>query len=186
MAKRTSKAELAKRYAQALFQDAAGQDAADTVAEEFRGLCRLMDECPEFRTLMTSRFVCVKDRLDVAFAVADKLGLSVLMRNFLGVIIENGRQAVFPEMETAYRRLYEEYKGILAVSVVSARELDENMSGRLSGILNNIFEKDIRLDVRVDPALIGGLTVQVGSVMVDASIKSKLQKLNLVMKGVGV
>lgn len=186
MTKKTSKMELAKRYAQALFQDAVGQDAADTVAEEFRGLSRLMDECPEFKTLMTSRLICVKDRLEAAFAVADKLGLSALMRNFLGVIIENGRQAVLPEMETVYERLYEEHRGILPVSVVSARELDDGMSRRLSDILNKIFEKDIRLDVRVDPALIGGLTVQVGSVMVDASIKSKLQKLNLVMKGVGV
>ena len=83
-------------------------------------------------------------------------------------------------------RLYEEYKGILPVFVVSAQTLNDASRRRLTEVLQKIFNKDIRLNVAVNPSLIGGLTVQVGSFMADASVKTKLQKLNLVMKGVGI
>ena len=83
-------------------------------------------------------------------------------------------------------RLYEEYKGILPVFVVSAQTLNDASRRRLTEVLQKIFNKDIRLNIAVNPSLIGGLTVQVGSFMADASVKTKLQKLNLVMKGVGI
>lgn len=186
MAKKINRTELAGKYAQALLQDAIEHDAADVVAAEIGELGALMSESPEFNRLMMSGLVGAQARKTGTELVAEKIGLSELVRNFLGVLIENGRTSFFKEIETAFTRLYEEHKGILSVSVVSAQSLNERTQQHLTDVLKNIFDKEIRLNVTVDPDLIGGLTVQVGSVMADVSVKTKLQKLNLVMKGVGI
>ena len=108
------------------------------------------------------------------------------MRHFLGVLIENGRTVIFHEIAVAFDRMYGEHKGFLPVHVVSASALTDRTKQRLTDVLEQTFNKKIQLDVKINPDLIGGLTVQAGSLMADASVKTKLQKLNLVMKGVGI
>lgn len=186
MAKKINRAELARKYAQALLQDAMEHNMVDAVAAEIGKVADLMSDSPEFNRLMTSRLIGVRDRKKGADLVSEQLRLSELMRKFLGVLIENGRTSFFKEIKTAFVRRYEEYKGILSVSVVSAQSLNERTQQHLTDVLKGVFNKEIRLNIKVNPALIGGLTVQVGSVMADASVKTKLQKLNLVMKGVGI
>ena len=186
MAKKINRAELAGKYAQALLQEAIEHDQADAVAQEVQELGQLMADSSEFNRLMTSCVVKMRDRKEGMMLVSEKLGLSELMQHFLGVLTENGRTFVFKEIETAFIRLYENYKGILPVFVVAAQSLNDKTQQHLTDVLKDIFKKDIRLDVKVNPNLIGGLTVQAGSLMADASVKTKLQKLNLIMKGVGI
>jgi len=186
MAKKVNKAELAKKYAKALLDEAIERDQTDVVAHEIQQLDRLMSDCPEYKKLMTSQMIGSNDRKNGMALVADQLELSGLTRHFLGVLIENGRTLIFAEIVKAFVRLYQEYKGILQVSVVSALALNDRTKQHLTDVLKQTFGKEIRMDVKVDPDLIGGLTVQAGSLMADASVKTKLQKLNLVMKGVGI
>ena len=186
MAKKINKAELAQKYASALFDEAVAHDQVDVVAGEVRELTQLISDSPEFKRLITSRLVSTQSRFKGIELVSDQAGLSDSTRRFLGVLIENGRLSLFPEIEPAFIRLYEEYKGILPVFVVSVQTLNDASRRRLAEVLKKIFNKDIRLNITVNPSLIGGLTVQVGSFMADASVKTKLQKLNLVMKGVGI
>lgn len=186
MAKKINKAELAKKYASALFEEAVAHDRVDIVAGEIRELTRLISDSPEFKRLVMSQLVGAQVRRQGIDLVSDKAELSDSTRRFLGVLIENGRLSLFPEIEPVFMRLYEEYKGILPVFVVSAQTLNDAARQRLADVLKKIFNKDIRLNMTVNPSLIGGLTVQVGSFMADASVKTKLQKLNLVMKGVGI
>ncbi|MGN1079543.1 MAG: ATP synthase F1 subunit delta [Alphaproteobacteria bacterium] len=186
MAKKINKAELAKKYASALFEEAVAHDRIDIVAGEVRELTQLISDSPEFKRLIMSRLLGARGRRQGIELVSDKAELSDSMRRFLGVLVENGRLSLFPEIEPVFIRLYEEYKGILPVFVVSAQTLNDASRRRLAEVLKNIFNKEIRLNVTVNPSLIGGLTVQVGSFMADASVKTKLQKLNLVMKGVGI
>ena len=186
MAKKINRAELAGKYAQALLQEAIEHNQADTVAQEVQTLGQLMADSSEFNRLMASRLVGARDRKNGMALVAEKIGLSELMQHFLGVLTENGRTFVFKEIEAAFIRLYEDYKGILPVSVVAAQSLNDRTLQHLTDVLEGIFNKKIKLNVKVNPALIGGLTVQVGSLMADASVKTKLQKLNLIMKGVGI
>ena len=186
MAKKTTKAELAQKYAKALLQEAIEHNEVDTVAQEMQSLGQLMNDSSEWNKLLTSRFVGIQVRKDGVALVVERAGLSNLTRNFLGVLIENGRTFAFEDIVRSFVRLYEEYKGVLSVSVVSAQVLNEQTQERLKSVLENIFKKDVRLNVKVDSSLIGGLTVQAGSFMADASVKTKLQKLNLVMKGVEV
>lgn len=177
--------ELAKRYATALFRCALEKDALEGVLQELHEMQGLMLQSADLDFLMNAQAVSEKDRLTGISAVSEKAGFSALMSDFLGVMAENSRLFVFNKVVSAFEAAYEEHLGILPVSVVSARPLDEGASRRLSDVLGKFFNKKIRLDASVDPALIGGLTVQVGSRMADASVRSKLQRLDLIMKGVG-
>ncbi len=186
MAKKVNKAELAKKYAKALLDEAIERNQTDTVVREIQQLDRLMSDSPEYKKLMTSQMIGSIDRKNGMALVAEKLELSELTRHFLGVLVENGRTSIFSEIVGAFIRLYQEYRGILQVSVVSALALNDQTMQHLTDVLKQTFGKEIRMDVKIDPDLIGGLTVQAGSLMADASVKTKLQKLNLVMKGVGI
>lgn len=186
MSKAVNKKEIASRYALALFESAVENKKLETVATEMTAFQTLTSECPELRILMNADFISRKEKTDAILAVADKAGLSPLMRGFLGVLAENGRLNLFVLAAGAFSRLHEDSLGILSVAVEAARALDDATEKKLTDTLAKIFEKRIRLDVSVKPELIGGLTLRVGCRMVDASIKTKLQKLNLVMKGVGI
>ena len=186
MAKKFNRAELAKKYAKALLQEAIEHSDVENVAQEVQLIDRLMSDSSEMDMLMTSRLIGVYDRKKGIDLVCDHINLSQIMRHFFGVLIENGRTFIFDEIAAAFTRMYEEYKGILSVSVVSAQELNDQTRQRLMNTLKTVFKKEIRLELKVNPALIGGLTVQAGSLMADASVKTKLQKLNFIMKGVGI
>lgn len=186
MAKKLNRAELAKKYAKALLQEAIEHNDVDNIAHEVRMICQLMSDSSEMNMLMTSRLVNVRDRQEGIALVSDHIDLSLITRNFLGVLIENGRTFIFNEIAAAFINMYEEYKGILSVSVVAAQALNDQTQQRLTDTLQAVFNKEIRLDIKINPALIGGLTVQAGALMADASVKTKLQKLNLIMKGVGI
>ena len=186
MAKKINTAELTKKYTSALFDEAVTHDQVDAIAKEIRELTQLMSDSLEFKQLIASRLLNTQIRNQGIDLVCDKMGLSDLMRNFLKVLIENGRLYLFPKIEPVFMQKYEEYKGILPVFVVSAQALNDLTRQHLTDVLKKIFNKDIRLNVTINPSLIGGLTVQIGSFMADASVKTKLQKLNLVMKGVGI
>lgn len=186
MAKAISKMEIAHPYAKALFEDAVEDKVLETVASEIISFKQLVSEVPELSRLMNDDLICQKDKLGAILAVADKIGVSRLTRSFLGVLAENCRLDVFSEIVCLFQHLYEDHMGILSVAVDTAQELDDKTARHLTDTLAKIFEKQIHLNVSVKPDLIGGLTVRVGCHMIDASIKSKLQKLNLVMKGVGI
>ena len=186
MAKKLNRTELAKKYAKALLQEAIEHNDVDNVVQEVQLISQLVSDSSEMNRLMTSRLVNVRDRKEGIDLVSDHIKLSQIMRHFLGVLIENGRTFIFNEIAAAFVRMYEEYKGILSVSVVSALALNDQTKQHLADILKKVFNKEIRLNLKVDPSLIGGLTVQAGSLMADASVRTKLQKLNLIMKGVGI
>lgn len=186
MAKKLDKARLAEKYAVALFDGARDRNAVDAVADEMRELERLTSQSAELGALVSSGAVSAKTRADAFELIADKMEFSAVTRGFLGVLIENGRIFLLPLIFSAFTRIYEKHKGILSVHVVSARTLSDPSRERLTNVLRGVFDREIRLNLTVDPDLIGGMTVRVGSFMADASVKTKLRKLNLVMKGVGV
>ena len=186
MPKKINKKNLAQKYAAALFADAKTEDCVDSVHSELRDLVRLSAECSEFAELLKTPLLNEKIRLDAVEAVADKLGLSTLAHNFLGVLAQNGRLSLLDEIESAFDRLYDDDKGILNVRVTTAVPMDDAQTRRLTDVLASVYDKQIRLNPTVDENLIGGLTVQVGTVMADLSVKTQLQKINLAMKGVGV
>ena len=177
--------QLAKRYVSALLAQAQETHDTDTVGKELETLATLDAECPEFHMLLSSAVLPKKEKEQALQAVCEKLDLSDLMRRFLGVLNENGRLSLLSEIERKYARRRAQADGALFVKVTSAMPLNEKLTRRLNEVLFGIYHKKICLEVFIDESLIAGLSIQVGSVLVDGSLKTKLQKLNQVMKGVG-
>lgn len=184
--KAINKAELAKRYASALFGCASEKGQTEQILEELHAVQRFVSESAELKELMNSRVFSEKDCVSGMATLSERAGFSETTANFLGVLAQNSRLNVFDKIVAAFEAMYEEQCGILPVRVVSAFPLDDGLRRRLTDVLAKFFNKKIRLETSVDKGLIGGLTVQVGSRMVDASVRTKIKRLDLIMKGVGV
>ena len=118
-------------------------------------------------------------------ALLDKAGASDLTRNFVGLVARNRRLFVLPEMIDAYLATLAARRGEVTADVTAAAKLSEGQMTALAEALRKVVGAKVSIDLSVDPALIGGLVVKVGSRLFDSSLRTKLQKLELAMKGVG-
>jgi len=184
--KSISPSELAKRYAEALLQEAVDHDAVDAIAGEVEALETLIAQNRDFSFLLSAAVVTRSERKETLDALAQKAGLSDICRRFLGVLTENDRTGLLLLICRQFKRLREAYDGYIDADVVCAVRPDDGVVDRLTRTLATVCGKKIHLNVTVDDSLIGGMTVRVGSAYIDGSVKSKLQKLNQVMKGVGL
>jgi F-type H+-transporting ATPase subunit delta len=176
---------LATRYATALFELARERDRLDRVAEDLRGLVAALAESPELRRLMVSPVLSREEQGRAVTTIAERLGLDELVRNFLGVLAANRRLLAAHAVIDAFTEMLAAERGEVQAEVVSARELEPAQMQELEESVRGFAGKKVHLRHRVDPALLGGLTVRVGSRMVDASLKTKLQQLELSMRGLG-
>ncbi|MDJ0610888.1 MAG: F0F1 ATP synthase subunit delta [Kiloniellales bacterium] len=181
----TSESGLAGRYASALFELADGAKQLDTVADELRAFNKLIDESEALRTLIRSPLYDRDEQAKAMGAILDKAGISDLSRRFVLVVAGNRRLFALPAMIDAYLRELARRRGEVTAHVTAARELTKEQETALSAALKKIVGGKVEVDLKVDPALIGGLVVRVGSRMMDSSLRTKLEKLQFAMKGVG-
>jgi F-type H+-transporting ATPase subunit delta len=175
---------LAERYAKALFELADEQKALDAVADDVRTLGRMIAESADFRRLIRSPVLSRLEQGKAVAAVAERAGFSALTRNLVGVMAHNRRLFVLPEVIQGYLRELAERRGEVTAQVTAARALTPQQAERVNEQLRRAVGRKVSVDIRVDPSLIGGMIVRVGSRMIDASLKSKLARLRLAMKGV--
>ncbi|MGH6983203.1 MAG: F0F1 ATP synthase subunit delta [Stellaceae bacterium] len=183
--KATGVAGLAERYAVALFELADERKALDAVAADLAGLRRLIDESADLRRMIRSPVLQRDKQARAIGAVAERAGLNPLMRNFLGLLARNRRLFALPEMIAGFLKILAERRGEVTAQVIAAQELSETQRKAVDERLRKAVGRKVAVDFRVDPSLLGGLVIKVGSRMVDASLKSKLARLALAMKGVG-
>jgi F-type H+-transporting ATPase subunit delta len=176
---------LAGRYASALFDLASESDALDAVAADLRTLAGLIGESADLRRLIRSPVIDRADQRRGIIAVLEEGKAAPLTVRFAGMVAANRRLYALPEMIAAYLSMLAEKRGEVSAEVRSARPLSERQLGDISQALKGILGATVALTAKVDPALIGGLVVRVGSRMFDSSINTKLQRLRLAMKGVG-
>lgn len=176
---------LAKRYATALFELARSQDTLDPVAQDLAGLAELYDNSEDLRRLVRSPVLSRVQQGRGISAVAEQMGAQKLTRNFLGVLAEKRRLFALPEVISAYQAMLRRHRGEVSAEVTAATELSEDQMQAVRAQLRQVTGKDVDLTLRVDPDLLGGLIVRLGSRMIDASLRSKLQRLELSMKGTG-
>lgn len=179
----TSVSGLAERYAKALFELADERKALDELANDLRVLRGLIDESADFRRLIRSPVLSRIEQGKAVAALAERAGLSALTRNFLGVAARNRRLFVLPGVIAAYLKELAARRGEVTAEVTAARPLTPAQTEAVNEQLRKAVRGKVALDLRIDPGLIGGLVVKVGSRMVDASLKSKLARLRLAMKG---
>ena len=174
---------LAERYAAALFELADERRMLDEVASDLRQLRAMLAASPDLARLVRSPILTRGEQGKAIAALVERAGFTPLVRDFLAVVAKNRRLFAVPAMIEAYLRSLAERRGEVTAEVTAALPLSEGQLGLLSEQLRRSVGRRVSLEVKVDPGLIGGLIVKLGSRMIDGSIKSKLQRLQLAMKG---
>ena len=174
---------LAGRYALALFELAREQDALDAVAGDLRNLKALYDESADLRRLVRSPALTREEQGRGIDAIADKAGFSKLARQFLGLLAHKRRLFALPEVIEAFEVMLSRHRGEVSAEVISAVPLSEEQIGKIREQLSDTVGRSVSLATSVNAALLGGIVVRVGSRMIDASLRTKLHRLELAMKG---
>ena len=176
-------ASLAGRYALALFDLARDGKKIDAVGRSLDSLDQALNDSPEFRQLIASPLVDRAEAGEAFSAIAAKLTIDPLTANFLGVLARNGRKGQLSDVIRFFRRLSAEHRGETSAEVISAHALSDSQVAELKANLKARAGRDVAIEARTDPNILGGLIVKLGSEMIDASFKTKLNRLALAMKG---
>jgi F-type H+-transporting ATPase subunit delta len=176
---------LAQSYAGALFDIADERRMLDEVASNLRELRAMLAASVDLSRLVKSPILTRGEQGKAISTLAERAGFSPLIRDFFAVVAKNRRLFAMPAMIEAYLEKLAERRGEITAEVIAARPLSETQLALLSDQLRRSVGLRVSVDARVDPGLIGGMIVKVGSRMVDGSVKSKLQRLQLAMKGIG-
>ena len=174
---------LAGRYAQAMFELARDDNAIDRVAEDFATLKKLMAEVKELDVLVRSPLLSREQQAKALEPVLDKIGAAHLTVKFMRLLAQKRRLYALAGIIAAYNRLVAKLKGEIEAEVISARPLSSAEITELKNVLKQKLGREPRLDAKVDPSLLGGLVVKVGSRMIDSSIRTKLAGIRAAMRG---
>ncbi|HEX3411186.1 MAG TPA: F0F1 ATP synthase subunit delta [Stellaceae bacterium] len=175
---------LAERYAAALFDLADERRMLDEVATNLRDLRAMLQASGDFLRLIRSPGLSRGQQAKAIGMLAERSGLSPLVRDFLAVVARNRRLFAVPVMIESFLAKLAARRGEVTAEVLAAQSLSEAQLAALNEQLRRSIGSRVTVDVRIDPGLIGGLVVKLGSRMVDGSIKSKLQRLQLAMKSI--
>ena len=171
------------RYATALFELASESGAVDQVEQDFDGFDRMLDDSTDLWRLVRSPVYSAEEQVRALGAVLEAAGASTLTTNFLKLTARNRRLFAVRDMITGFRQLVAAARGEVPAEVVSAHELNPDQVQALKDELKAAGDREVKLTQRVDPAILGGLIVRVGSRMIDNSLRTKLQSLKVAMKG---
>ncbi|RLQ88956.1 F0F1 ATP synthase subunit delta [Notoacmeibacter ruber] len=176
---------VALRYASSLFELAQNEGNADQVEQDLVGLGQLIAESDDLSRLIKSPVFAADEQEAALVAIADKAAMAPLTKNFLRVVASNRRLFVLPGMIAAYKEIAADARGEVTAKVVAAHDLTDQQRAELSETLKDVAGKDVAIDLSVDPSLLGGLVVQIGSRQIDTSLKTKLNSMKLALKEVG-
>jgi F-type H+-transporting ATPase subunit delta len=176
-------ASLAGRYALALFGLARDEKQLESVGASLAKVRQALTDSDDFRTLTTTPLIGREDKVKAATAAAEAMGLDPLTRSFLGTLAYNRRLGQLGNVIRAFNLLSARHRGEISAEVTSARPLDEGQVDAIKQNLRTRMGRDIAVDLNVDPAILGGLVVKIGSQKIDGSIRTKLDTLAQAMKG---
>lgn len=178
-------ADIAGRYAQALFDLIRDSGGIDALSSQVDDLAAALHDSAELRGMIGSPILTRAVQEGAIAAIAQKMGLSAELGNTLRLLARNRRLFTLPQFVAKLRNLIADERGEVTAEVVSAQELTADQQQRLTDTLAQKSGKTVKLNTRVDEGLIGGMIVKLGSVMIDSSIRSKLASLQNSMKEVG-
>ncbi len=175
---------MAGRYATALYDIALEQRALDSVKADLDRFDAMIEGSEDLNRLVRSPVFTAEEQKKALAAILEKAGIGGLAANFLGLVAQKRRLFAVREMVRAFRAFVARHKGEISAEVTVAEPLSENHLNALKAALKSTTKKEVTLDIRVDPTILGGLIVKLGSRMVDASLKTKLNSIKLAMKEV--
>jgi len=177
------RASLAGRYASALFDLARDQRQIESVGKSLDALGQALLDPKDFAELIASPLVSREEASKAFAALAPQLGLDPIATNFLGVLARNGRKGELRNVIRAFGRLAAEHRGEVTAEVVTAHPLRDDQIAALKQQLRARAGREVTIDASVDPKILGGIVVELGSQRIDASIRTKLNRLAAAMKG---
>jgi F-type H+-transporting ATPase subunit delta len=175
---------MAGRYATALLELALERNALDAVKADLEAFDALMAESADLARLVRSPVFSSEQQLRALAAVLELAGLRGLSAQFLLTVASNRRLFAVRDIIKAYRALVARQRGEVAAQVTLAAPPSERHLAAIKEVLNSVTGKDVQVDVKVDPSIIGGLVVKLGSRMVDGSLRTKLNMMKHAMKEV--
>jgi F-type H+-transporting ATPase subunit delta len=175
-------AGVAGRYASALFELARDAGQIDAVAADLDAFDRLIAESPDLARLVRTPAFTAEQQAGAIAAIVAKAGMSGLSANFLKLVAANRRLFALPDMVRAFRLLVQSHKGIVRAEVRLAEKPSDAVLDEIKASLRDVAQADVDVDLRIDPSLIGGIVVKMGSRMVDASLRTKLNAIRLAMR----
>ena len=173
------------RYATALFDLARDENSIDAVKADLDRFAAMLDESADLKRLVRSPVFAAEAQLKALSAVLEKAEITGVSANFLKVLAANRRLFAVSEVIRAFNALVAKFKGEATADVTVAETLSDKNLEALKAALKSVTGKDVTLDVKVDPSIIGGLVLKLGSRMVDSSLRTKLNSIKNAMKEAG-
>jgi F-type H+-transporting ATPase subunit delta len=174
---------LAGRYANAVFELAQDQKAVDAVSTDLAALRRAIETSPDLARLVRSPVFSAQDQAKALKAILETMGAHPLTAKFVLLLAQKRRLFALNQIIGAYEHLLAKSRGETEAEVTAARHLNDDEIAELKSVLKAKLGKEPRLHARIDPTLLGGLVVKVGSRMIDSSLRTKLDGLRAAMKG---
>ncbi len=170
-----------KSYALALYEISKESSSIDIVENEMRGLNKLLNESIDFKKTILSPLTTTDDKQSVLFKIAEQNNFSLSSKKFLGFVAKKNRLFFLEKIIKSFLNIVSHSKGELKAKLVSSKELSKEEQKKIQDDFSKDLKSPLVIDYKFDPSLIGGLVIQIGSTMVDASIKTKLKKLEMKM-----
>jgi F-type H+-transporting ATPase subunit delta len=174
---------LAGRYATAIFELAQDQKSLSTVEKDFAALKSALSASADLTRMVRSPAYDRSDQAKAMAAVLDRMGVATLTRNFILVLAAKRRLFILSDIIRAFEAMVARDRGEVQATVTSARSLGDGEMTELRAILKSKLGREPRIETKVDPSLLGGLVVRVGSRMIDSSLRTKLNGLRAAMRG---
>ena len=182
MADDSKVSNVGDRYAQALFDLASDEKRVAAVEADLKSLKKALGESRDLRVLVGSPAFGAEEKGRGLAAIADKAKFNATTKKFLGLLAANGRVSALPSVIAGYEALSAKARGAVSAEVTTAMALTAAQARGVAAALRQALGKDPEIETRIDPAILGGIKVQVGSRLFDASLKSKLDSLKFALK----
>ena len=175
--KSTFSNSTSKSYALALYELSKENSELDKIESEMKSFAYLLRESSDFKEMILSPTISKEDKKNVIFAIAEKNNFSENLKKFLGFVSLKNRLFYINNIIESFLNLVSNSKGELKAKLVSSKKLTEDEQKKIQGDLSKKLKSPLNLNYTYDPDLIGGLIMQIGSVMIDTSVKTKLKKI---------
>ena len=172
---------VSKRYANALIELAEEGKVLDKVEQDFQDLSAMIKDSDDLAFTIRSPLNNEKSLLNAVGALAEKAKFQAVTKNFLSVLVQNGRLNALPKIIEAFEKALDGRRGAITVDVEVAQDLTAAQKKELQAALSKAVGKDVAVNARVEPGILGGMVVTIGSYMIDDSVRRKLERLKVSM-----
>lgn len=173
---------LSGRYAKAAFELAAKDKVLDKVAKDLRALADLTKSSEDFQNFIENPILSSRAQNAVLETLLTKIKAQALTKKFITVLVDNNRIDILSEVTTAYEELIKEHNGEITAQVVSAKALTAKQTKDIEKALTKSLGKKVTIEAETDENILGGVTIKIGSKMIDASVLGQLEKLKIISK----